>query len=326
MHKVITTGVLYVIAGFCSFAQAQKPTGLPDGYPNKPLRLIIASSPGGAIDICGRMIATRLGERWGTRVVADNRPGNNVAFETIMRAAPDGYTLLAGSISAFVGAELILKQPFNVRTEFPAIAQCIHTPYIVSVNNEMPVKHLKDFIAYARANPNKINYAHGAIGSAPQLFGELLKITTNIDMQGIPFKGVGPSYIEQMAGRIHLTVGTTASAGPLVKAGKIRGIAVTTEKRVPAFPDLPTVRETLPNFDTMAAWIGILGIKGMDAAIIKALNKEINAILAMPEVAKIFSADGSEVPVSTPEQFRKVINDSLDSTARIVKKARITIH
>jgi tripartite-type tricarboxylate transporter receptor subunit TctC len=319
----MATGMLVGVAGLCGIAHAQKPTGLPDNYPNKPVRMIIASSPGGAIDICGRTIAAKLSERWGARVIAENRAGNNVAFDAVMRSAPDGYTLLAGSISAFVGAELILKSPFNVRTEFPPIAQCIHTPYIASVNNELPVKNLKEFIAYAHANPNKLNYAYGAIGSAPQLFGELLKVTTKIDMQGIPFKGVGPAYIEQMAGRINLTVGTTASSGPMIKSGKIRGIAVTTEKRVAAFPDLQTVRETLPNFDTMAAWVGVLGVKGTSPAIINALNKEINAILSLPDVGKLFTSDGSEVPLTTPEQFRKVINDSLDSTARIVKQAGI---
>ena len=313
-----------VALAFLGNANAQKPVGLPDNYPSKPIRIVIASSPGGGLDLCGRVVATRLSERWGS-VIAENRPGNSIAFEAVLRAPADGYTLLAGSITAFVGAELVLKSPFNVRTDFPPIAQCINTTYIVSVNNDLPVSSLGQFVAYAKANPNKLNYAYGTLGSAPQLFGELLRLVTRIDMQGIPFKGVGPSYLEQMAGRINLTVGTTASSGPLVRAGKIRGIAVTSEARAKAFPDIPTVRETFPKFDVLGAWIGILGVKGMPAAIINGLNKEINSILSMPEVEKIFTTDGSEIPYNTPEQFRKVIADSLDSTARIVKEANITL-
>ena len=305
-------------------AQAQKPSGLPDNYPSNPIRFVISSSPGGAIDICGRAVSAKLNERWGNSI-AENRPGNNVAFDLVMKSPPDGYTLLAGSISAFVGAELILKSPFNVRTEFLPISQCINTPYIVSVNQDLPARNLRELIAHAKSNPNKLNYAFGAIGSAPQLFSELLKIVAEIDMQGIPFKGVGPSYLEQMAGRINLTVGTAASSGPLVKSGKIRGIAVTSERRVKAFPDLPTVRETLPNFDVMGAWVGFLGVKGTNPQIINALNREINSILGLPDVEKMLTADGSELSLITPDQFRKVIADSLDSTARIVKQANIKV-
>lgn len=309
---------------FFGNAIAQKPIGLPDNYPSKPIRIIIASSPGGGLDLCGRVVATKLSERWGT-VIAENRPGNSIAFEAVLRSPPDGYTLLVSSITAFVGAELVLKSPFNVRTDFPPIVQCISTPYIVSVNIGLPVTSLGEFIAYAKSNPNKLNYAYGSLGSAPQLFGELLKVVTRIDMQGIPFKGVGPSYLEQMAGRINLTVGTTASSGPLVRAGKIRGIAVTSETRAKAFPDIPAVRETLPKFDVLGAWIGILGVKGLPTAIVNSLNKEINSILSLPDVEKTFTTDGSEIPYNSPEQFRKVIADSLDSTARIVREANITL-
>lgn len=319
--------IVCILAGACLVTAAhaqQKTAGLPSDYPSKPVRFVIASSAGGALDISGRVIAAKLSERWGN-VIAENRAGNGVAFDVIMKAAPDGYTLLVGSISAFVGAELILKAPYDVRTKFPPIAQFIATPYIASVNNELPVRNLREFVAYARANPGKLNYAYGAIGSAPQLFGELLKTSQGIDMQGIPFKGVGPSYIEQMAGRINLTVGTAASAGPLVKSGKIRAIVVTGARRTRAMPDVLTAAETLPGFDTMEAWVGLLGGDGLNPAIINTLNKEVNTVLRNPEVEKLLTADGSEITQHTPEQFRKVIADSLDSTARIVKLAGIKL-
>jgi len=324
MKRIIVPLTGTALAFCMGLAQAQKPTGLPDNYPNKPIRFVITSSPGGAIDMCGRAVSARLGERWGN-VVAENRPGNGVAMGFVSQAASDGYTLMASSISSFVGAELVLKLPYNVRTKFPPVAQCISTPYFIAVNNDLPVKNIKEFIAHAKANPNKLNFAFSNVGGAPRLFSELLMHVTGITMQGIGFKGVGPSYIDQMAGRINLTVGTAASSGPLIKAGKIRAIAVTSDKRSKAMPDVPTVRESLPGFDIFEAWVGILGVEGMHPAIINALNKEINSILLMPESEKALSGDGSEITQHSPEQFRKIIADSLDSTARIVKQANLTL-
>lgn len=317
-------GIAVAAACVVSPVQAQKPTGLPNNYPSKPIRVVISSSPGGAIDTCGRTVQLKLNERWGG-VIAENRPGNGVAFEAVAKSPPDGYTVLAVGISAYNGAELVLKLPYNMATKFPAIAQCISTPYIVSVNNGLPVKSMKELIAYAKANPNKLNYAYSAIGGASHLFGELLKHVAKIDMQGIPYKGVGPSYVDQMAGRVNITVGTAASAGPHVKSGKIRGIAVTSAKRTKAMPDLPTVRESLPDFDVFEAWVGIVGVEGMHPAIVNALNKEINSILGLPDVEKVLTSDGSEITQPSPAEFQKVIRDAVDSTARIVKQANIKL-
>ena len=326
MDKACTMAALLAAAAvtLAPAVQAQKPTGLPDNYPNKPIRIIISSSPGGAIDICGRIVQTKLNERWGN-VIAENKPGNEVAFDQVRKSAPDGYTLMAGSISAFIGAELSRKVPYNVRTTFPPVAQCMTTPYIVSVNTDLPVKNIKEFIAYAKAHPNTLNFGYSAIGGGAQLFGELLNSAAGIDMQGIPYKGVGPSYLEQMAQRLNLTLGTAASAGPLVKSGKIRAIAVTSAKRAKSMPDVPTITESLPNFDIFEAWIGILGVEGMKPAIINALNKDINAGLAQPDAEKVITADGSEIPLNTPEEFRKVIANSIDSAARIIKQAGIKL-
>lgn len=320
-----TVLLLATAIGASPIVHAQKPTGLPDNYPHKPVRIIISSSPGGAIDFCGRLMQGKLSERWGGGVIAENRTGNGVAFDLASKATPDGYTLLTTGISAFVGAELTLNLPYSLRTKLPPITQCISTPYIVSVNNELPVKNIKELIAYAKANPNKLNYAYNSTGSTSHLFGELFKYVASLDIQGIPFKGVGPSYLEQMAGRINITTGTAASAGPLVKSGKIRPVAVTSAKRMKTLPDIPTMTEILPTFDVMEGWVGFFGIEGMNPAIIAALNKEMNAVLATPEAEKTLTNDGSEIPLTTSAQFRKVIADSGDSTARIVKQAGIKL-
>jgi len=322
MRRIVKAAVfISATIGTLSAAHAQKPTGLPDNYPNKLIRVIISSGPGGAIDINGRVFVTRLNERWGN-VIQDNRPGIGVAYNLMMQAPPDGYTLMVTSISAYSSAEIVQKVNYNIRTKFPPIIQFTGSPYIVTVNNDLPVKNVKELINYARANPGKLNFGYTNVGSASQLFGELLQHNFKVQMQGIPFKGTGPAYIDQMAGRIHLLLGSASSAGPLVTSGKIRGIATTGEKRSRAQPDLPTVRESEPGFDTFAGWIGLFGIEGMNPVIINALNREGNAILAIPEVEKLLTADG-EIVGGTPEQFRKNIAESLDSTARIIRQANI---
>jgi tripartite-type tricarboxylate transporter receptor subunit TctC len=304
---------------------AQKPSGLPNNYPSKPIRVIITSAPGGSIDINGRLFTTHLNERWGS-VVHENRGGQGAGFAVVAAAAPDGYTLMVSGSSGHIGAELVVKPPYNVRTKFPPIAQFTVSSYVIAVNNDLPVKNIKEFIAYAKANPGKLNFAYATIGGQPHLFGELLKDVAGIDMQGIPYKGVGPSYVDQMAGRINMTIGVTASSLPHVRAGKIRAIAVTSEKRLKAMPDTPTMRESIPNFDVFGGGVGLFGVEGMNPAYIVALNKEANAMLARPEVEKALTADGSETGLgSTPESYRKYIADMLDSTARIVKKANIVI-
>jgi len=318
---VKTAALIAATVGTISTAHAQKPTGLPDNYPNKLIRVIVSSTPGGAIDINGRVFVTKINERWGN-VVLENRPGIGVAYNLMMQSPADGYTLMVTSISAYSSAEIVQKVNYNIRTKFPPIIQFTGSPYIVTVSNDLPVKNVKELINHARANPGKLNFGYTNVGSASQLFGELLQHNFKLSMQGIPFKGTGPAYIDQMAGRIHVLLGSASSAGPLVSTGKIRGIATTGEKRSRAQPDLPTVRESEPGFDVFSGWIGLFGVEGMNPLIINALNKEGNAILALPDVEKLLSADG-EIVGGTPEQFRKTIADSLDSTARIIRQANI---
>ncbi len=314
--------IVVAVACVATGAQAQKPANLPNNYPSKLIRVTIASAPGGSLDISGRAILAKLNERWGN-VISENRPGNTIAFVYMSKAAADGYNLMVSALSLFVGAEQVIKVPYDIRAKFPLIAQFITTPYIVVINNDLPVGNVNELIAYARANPGKLNYGFSSLGGAPHLFGELLKAEHGADMQGIPFKGLANAYVEQIAGRINLTLGTATSAGPLIKAGKIKAIAVTSGMRTREMPDLPTAQESLPGFDPMAAWVGLFGVEGMSPAIINALNREVNDILQLPDVQRTLAADGSEVAPGTPEQFRKVIATSLSSTARIIKLAGI---
>jgi tripartite-type tricarboxylate transporter receptor subunit TctC len=306
-------------------AHAQKPSGLPGNYPSKPVRVVIASGPGGALDISGRLIFAKLTERWGSSFIMENRTGNNVAFDNVSKSAPDGYTLMVSSNSSFFTADQVSKMPFNVRTKFPPIAQFISAPYIVAVTNSLPVSNMKELLAYAKANPDVLNYAFSSTGSASHLAGELIKLLAGVKMQGVAFKGVGPAYLEQMAGRIHITFGTAASSMPLVKAGKIRAVAVTSSKRAKAVPDLPSVTETLPKWENLDSWVGLLGVEGMSPVFINIYNKEVNTVLDLPEVEKVLTADGSETTPGTPEQLRKSIAESLDTAKRIVTEAKINL-
>ena len=182
---------------------------------------------------------------------------------------------------------------------------------------------MKEFIGYAKANPTVLNYAFVSGGSDSQLAGELLKIQAGINMEGIGYKGVGPAYLEQMAGRIHLTIGTTAATMPHVKAGKIRAIAITNNKRSSTLPNIPSINETLPAFDTFNSRTGIFGVEGMSPAIIAALNKDINLVLEMPDIQKLLATDGSETTPGPPEQLRDSMATSLESARRIVKQANL---
>lgn len=303
----------------------QKPAGLPDGYPSRPVRVVVASAPGGSIDLTSRPVFARIQERWGNPFVMENRAGSTLAVDVAARAAPDGYTLMTASNSILFAAEQVVKVPYDVRTKFVPIAQMISTPYVISVNNDLPVTSIADLVAYAKANPRVLNYAFSAGGSASQLMGELLKMQAGIRMEAIGFKGVGPAYVEQMAGRIHVTMGTMTSSMPLVKAGKIRAIALTGASRSPAAPGVPTVRETLPNFDVFDSWVGLFGPEGLPAAIVTALNREINEVLALPEVRATLTADGSDVTPGPPEQLRETLISGLESARRIIRQANISI-
>lgn len=301
----------------------ERPVGLPGNYPSKPIHVVIATNPGGGLDIVGRGVLSRVGERWGAPFVFDNRSGVNVALDLVARSAPDGYTLLISAGSLFFQADQLQKVAYDVRKKFAPVAGLTSSPFVLAVNNNMPVSNLAEFIAYTKAHPNSVNYAYVSGGSDSQLAGELLKLQTGIDMQGIAYKGVGPAYIEQMAGRIHLTFGTTASSMPQIKAGNIKPIAVTSRQRSKVLPNIPSINETLPTFDNFSGWVAVFAAEGTPAPIVNALNKEINAVLGSAEVQKFFAQDGSEVIPGPPEQLRDLLATSLETSRRVMKQANI---
>ncbi len=295
----------------------------PATYPVRPVRVIVATPAGGGLDSVARPIFAKLQERMGNPFVIENRGGATVAVDAVSRSNPDGYTLLVAGNTTFFAAEQIVKVPYDVRTKFVPVAAMITTPLVVLVNIDLPIKSMTELISYAKAHPKLLNYAFLSGGSASQLAGELLKLQTGITMEGIGFKGVGPAYIEQMAGRVHVTFGSMSSAMPLVQAGKLRAIAVTTGARSPLLPDVPTIRETLPSFDVFESQAFVHAVEGTPPAIVAILNREINAVLTMPELSKLMATLGAQPTPGTPEQLQQSLVAGLDSARRIIKLANI---
>jgi tripartite-type tricarboxylate transporter receptor subunit TctC len=246
-------------------------------YPTRPVRLIVPFGPAGATDITARLIGQWLSERLGQQFVVENRSGagGNVGTEAVVRAAPDGYTLgLFGTPSA-INATLYDKLNFNFVRDIAPIAPIVRFPYIVVVNPSFPPKTLPEFIAYAKANPGKINMASPGIGSVPHVNGELFKVMTGINMVHVPYRSAAAVMTDLLSGQVQLYFGTTASSLEYVRAGKLRALAVTIERRLDALPDIPAIAEFVPGYEA-SGWFGVGAPKATPVEIIDKLNKEIN--------------------------------------------------
>ena len=300
---------------------AQKPPALPGNYPSKPVRIIVGNAPGGGSDTIGRLMAQKLSERTGQSFFIENRAGAGglVGMELAARAEPDGYTLYIASGSGTVNAVLISKVAYDVRKAFAPVAQFSSAPSIMAISPALPILSVRELIAYARSNPGKLNYASAGIGSSAHLVGELLKYRAGIDMVHIPYKGIGPGIVDVISGRTHVLFGSAISTLPHTKTGKLRAIAVTSEKRARSLPDLPAIAEAgLPNFNWIG-WFGLLAPAGTPQAVIAVLNREVNAVLGITEVQQALAADGSEASPGTPEQLRESFEGGLEQATKLVK-------
>jgi len=304
------------------FANGQdKPVRTASGYPAKAVRIIVGNAPGGGSDTIGRLIAQKLNERLGQAFIIENRAGAGglVGMEMAAKADPDGYTLYIASGSGTVNAVLISKVSYDVKKAFAPVAQLSAAPSILAVNPALPIRSVKELIAYAKANPGKLNYASSGIGSSAHLVGELLNYRAGIDMVHVPYKGIGPGIVDVIAGRTQVLVGSAISTMPHVKSGKVRAIAVTSEKRARSMPDFPAISEAgLPGFNWVG-WFGILAPAGTPQPVIALLNREIVAALANPDVLAALAADGSEAAPGSPEQLREAFDSGLDQATKLVK-------
>ena len=296
-------------------------------YPTKPVRLILPVAPGGGSDITARTIAPKLTETWGQQVIIDNRPGGGgtVGMEITARSTPDGYTLVQGSIGpTAIDPSLHSKLGYNPLKDFTPIARGVSALNMLVVHPSLPVQSVKDLVAYARANPDKLNFGSSGLGHADHMAGELLMSMTGVKMQHIAYKGGAPAMTELVGGNIQLIFATISTAVPYLKSGRIRPIAVTSESRIGTYPELPTVAESgFPGF-AVDNWYSYLGPRGMPKPIVARLHKDLSAALQMPDVVKRLEGFGIiPFPLPTPEAFGEYLHAEVEKYAKLVKSAGI---
>jgi tripartite-type tricarboxylate transporter receptor subunit TctC len=293
-------------------------------YPTRPVHLIVPFGPAGATDITARLIGQWLSERLGQQFVIENRPGagGNIGTEAVVRAAPDGYTLLYVTTANASNATLYDKLNFNFVRDIAPIAPIVSFPYIMVVNPSVPAKTLPEFIAYAKANPGKINMASVGVGSTPHINGELFKVMTGTNMVHVPYRSAAAVMTDLLSGQVQLYFGTTASSLEYVRTGKLRALAVTIERRLDALPDIPTVGDFVPDYEA-SNWYGIGAPRNTPVEVIEKLNKMTNAGLADPKVKARLDDLGGIALAGSPSDFGKLIAEETDKWGKVVKFAGI---
>jgi tripartite-type tricarboxylate transporter receptor subunit TctC len=298
-----------------------------DAYPSKPVRILVGFTPGGGPDITARFLASRLNENWRQAVVVENRlgAGSNVAAQALASAAADGYTLLSVSSAHAVSPAIYPKLPYDVHKDFAGITLTATGPALVIVSPQLGVKTMGELIALAKAKPGQLNFASAGVGSGSHFAVELLKSQVGLDMLHIPYKGIPEALTETMAGRTQVFISPYASAINLVKEGKATAIAVTSLKRMPDMPDVPTVAESgAPGYQWIF-WYGLLAPAKTPRAILEKLNTEIAHILKQPEVRQRFGPLGIEPITSSPEEFDKLIANEVATFTRLAKAGNIKL-
>ena len=297
-------------------------------YPSKPIRLIVGFPPGGSTDIVGRIVALKLGERLGQQVIVENKggAGGTIGAEMAAKAAPDGYTLTVGTTSTHaVAAGAYSKLPYDPVRNFAPISLVAITPYLLVVNPQLPANTLAGFVALAKSQPGKLNYASAGNGSTTHLAMEMFDDAAGINLVHIPYKGNGPADIAILANEVQSIFGSMPALLQNVKAGKLRALAVGTPRRSPALPEVPTVAESgYPGFEA-ALWLGILAPAGTPQPIIERLNRELTAIVATADFKSLMDKNGADAISNTPEQFAAMIRAEVDRYTRVVKAVGVKL-
>jgi tripartite-type tricarboxylate transporter receptor subunit TctC len=293
-------------------------------YPNRPVRLVVGFAPGGGNDITARLMGQWLSERLGQPFVIENRPGagTNVATEAVVNAAPDGYTILFVAPSAAINATLYEKLNFNFIRDLAPIAGIMRIPNVMVVNPSVPAQTVPEFIAYAKANPGKINVASPGVGTSVHLSAELFKMMTGVDMVHVAYKGSAPSLTDLLGGQVQVSFATMPASIEFIRAGKLRALAVTTATRSPALPEVPTVGEFVPGYE-VSTWYGLCARMGTPTEVIDKINKEINAGLADPTLKARLVDLGGVTIAGSPGDFGRLIADETEKWAKVIRAANI---
>ena len=299
----------------------------PTNYPTKPIRFVVPFAPGGGTDIVARLIAQKLNDGLGQPVVADNRggAGSTLGTDIVCKAPPDGYTMLLGNISLAFNASLYKSLPYNAVRDLAPVSMVAVQPNIVVLNPAVPAKTMKEFVDYARANPGKLSFASAGAGSGTHLAGEMLKDRLKIDMLHVPYKGTGPAITDLIGGQVQVMISTFASALPHVKSGRLRALGVTSAKRSPATPDVPTLLEAgVPDYD-YSTWYALFMPARTPPAIVNKVNAVTRQALATEDMKQKFDAQGVEPWTDTPAELGAYLKSETEKWGRVVKAANIPL-
>jgi tripartite-type tricarboxylate transporter receptor subunit TctC len=293
-------------------------------WPARPVHLIVGFAPGGGTDITARMIGGWLAERLGQQFVVENRPGagTNLATEAVVRAPADGYTLLLAGLPNASNAALYDNLKFNFVRDITPVAGIARDFFLVAVNPALPAHTLPEFIAYARANPGKVNMASAGVGSGNHIFGELFKSMTGVNLVHVPYRGAGPALVDLLGGQMHVMFAPLSIAVGHVRTGRLRALAVMTASRLRHLPDVPTVAEFVPGYEA-SFWAGLGAPKNTPATIVETLNREVNAALADPTIKARLEQHGAEGMPGSPAEFGKLIADETERWGKVIRTAGI---
>lgn len=290
-------------------------------YPVKPIHYIVPFPPAGATDILARIVADKLGPALGQQVIVENRPGaaGNVGTEVVAKSPPDGYTILQLTAAQSISETLYTRLPFSLERDLAPVALVALVPNVMVVNPAVPARTVQEFIDLAKAQPGKINYASSGSGTSIHMSAEMFKMLAGVDMVHVPYKGSAQAIADLIGGQVSVMFDNLPSAMPHIKSGRLRALAITTAKRYPALPDLPTVQESgVPGYDS-SAWFGIVAPIGTPPEIVNRLNLEVNKILALPDVREKLESQGAIPTPGTPADFGNLIRNEVEKWAKVVK-------
>jgi tripartite-type tricarboxylate transporter receptor subunit TctC len=323
--KLCRRRFLHLLAGAAALPAAALPhTAKAESYPSRPVHIIVGFAPGGGTDIMARLIGSWLSNRLGQQVLIENRPGagTNIATESVVRAPADGYTLLLACLPNAFNATLYDNLRFNFLRDMTPVAGIARDTFLVAVNLSVPAKALPEFIAYARANPGKINMASAGIGSGNHIFGELFKSMTGVNLVHVTYRGAAPALVDLLGGQVQVMFAPASILVEHIRAGRLRALAVTAATRSPQLPDIPTVAEFVPGYQA-TYWSGLGAPKNTPAEIVDKLNREVNAALADPMIkARLEALDATAMPGS-PVDFGKLIADETERWGKVIRTAGI---
>jgi tripartite-type tricarboxylate transporter receptor subunit TctC len=315
---------LHLAAGVAALPEVLR-IAWAQAYPTRPVRVVVGQAAGSGSDAVARLIGQFLSERFGQQFVIENRPGaaGNIATEAVVRSPPDGYTLLLVNTSSAIDATLYDKLNFDFMRDITPITGIATFEFVMEVNPSVPTKTLPEFIAYAKANPGKINMASAGIGSAHHLFGELFKMMAGVEMVHVPYRGSTPALTDLLGGRVQVMFDATTSSLPHISSGKLRPLAVTTATRSELLPDIPTIGDFVPGYEAHG-WIGFGAPKNTPAAVVDRLNNEINSAISDSSIkARLIDLGGLVLPPSSPADFGKLIADETEKWAKVIRAANI---